>query len=244
MKQKSRSYSLRNLILLSFVGCLLVALLLLMLLFNRSSSSIISRQTDQFTRYSLENLSSDIYSRFKDIENSLIQIYDYKDFIRSVAADGTAEEYSTLAYEMAQKAFDPDENLVALYIYTLDNSLISSYRNAQTPIYSYPVDIYDNSMKGSDSNVLEIVASNIPVLAVTGYFNTNREVTILRCVLRILENAKTPIGYIVCDIDPKGFRSIIEKYQYNDAQAIWIQAEKSGGMLISVLPEVYLSALA
>ncbi len=236
MKHEKYSYSLRSLILFSFVGCLLIALLLQMVLFNSSSSAIISRQADQFTRNSLENLSSDIYLRFKDIENSLIQIYDYKDFIRALSMDPSGSGYETLAYEMAQKAFDPDENLVALYIYSIGHELISSYRHAQTPIYTYPVDIYDHSMKGSEGNVQSIIEANIPVMSITGYYNKNRDMILLRCVLRILENAKTPIGYMVCDIDPKGFRSILDKYQYSETQTIWIQAESSD-MLISSLDD-------
>lgn len=236
MKHEKYSYSLRSLILFSFVGCLLIALLLQMVLFNSSSSAIISRQADQFTRNSLENLSSDIYLRFKDIENSLIQIYDYKDFIRALSMDPSGSGYETLAYEMAQKAFDPDENLVALYIYSIEHELISSYRHAQTPIYTYPVDIYDHSMKGSEGNVQSIIEANIPVMSITGYYNKNRDMILLRCVLRILENAKTPIGYMVCDIDPKGFRSILDKYQYSETQTIWIQAESSD-MLISSLDD-------
>lgn len=234
MKWNKRSYSLRNIILLSFVGCLVIALLLQMFLFNSSSSTIISHQTDQFTRNSLENLSSDIYLRLKNIENSLIQIYDYKDFIRTLSTDQSGSGYTALAYEMAQTAFDPDENLVALYIYSMSHEMLSSYRHAQTPIYSYPADIYDHTMKGSDGNVQEIVETNTPVMSVTGYYNMNRGVVLLRCVLRILENAKTPIGYMVCDIDPKGFKTILEKYQYSEAQTIWIQSEATD-MLIAAL---------
>lgn len=234
--RKGRSYNLTNLILVSFVAFLLVAMLLQMMLFNRSSSLLISRQTDQFTQSSLENLSSILYSRFKDVENSLVQIYDYKNFIKALSSNNLADGYSSLAYEMAQNSFDPDQNILALYIYTIDHTLISSYRHAQTPIYSYPEDIYDRTMEGSEGNVKQIIDENPPVMTVSGYYNPNRNVRLVRFVLRILENAKTPVGYLVCDIDPKNYISVLKKYQYNEAQALWIQSEKSG-KLVSLMPD-------
>ena len=137
---------------------------------------------------------------------------------------------------MAQNSFDPDQNILALYIYTIDHTLISSYRHAQTPIYSYPEDIYDRTMEGSEGNVKQIIDENPPVMTVSGYYNPNRNVRLVRFVLRILENAKTPVGYLVCDIDPKNYISVLKKYQYNEAQALWIQSEKSG-KLVSLMPD-------
>ncbi len=235
MQRFRKTWSLKSSILLSCVGCMVLAMLLQLVLFTASSSSVISAQTAQINRRTLENLSDDVYDRLKRIENSLITIYEHKSFVRELAdhrdADALARKYAALAYEMAGSAFDSDENLVALYIYTMDHSLVSSYRHAQTPIYTYPVDIYDHSMKGSDEGVKDIVASNPSVMAVTSYDNNKRELRLVRCVLRILENAQTPVGYMVCDVDPKGLESLMRKYHYADEQAVWLQPQ--GKSLIS-----------
>ncbi|MBR5302032.1 MAG: sensor histidine kinase [Clostridia bacterium] len=240
MRRKEKTWSLKFSILISCVGCMVLALLLQLLLFMASSSSVISAQTAQINQRTLENLSDDIYDRLKRIENSLITVYEHKSFVRELAglqdADALSQQYGALAYEMAGNAFDSDENLVAFYIYTMDHGLISSYRHAQTPIYTYPVDIYDYSMKGSSEGVQEIIASNPTVMTVTSYYNDKRQLRLVRCVLRILENAKTPIGYMVCDVDPKGFESLMRKYRYSDEQAVWLQPQ--GRMNIcAVIPE-------
>ena len=229
MRRIRKTWSLKSSILLSCVGCMVLAMLLQLVLFTTSSSSVISAQTAQINRRTLENLSDDVYDRLKRIENSLITIYEHKSFVRELAdhhdADTLARKYAALAYEMAGQAFDSDENLVALYIYTMDHALVSSYRHAQTPIYTYPVDIYDHSMKGSDEGVKDIVSSNPSVMAVTSYDNNKRELRLVRCVLRILENAQTPVGYMVCDVDPKGLESLMRKYRYADEQAVWLQPQ-------------------
>lgn len=240
MRRPKRTWSLKSSILISCVGCMVLAMLLQLVLFTASSSSVISAQTAQINRTTLENLSDDVYDRLKRIENSLITIYEHKSFVRDLAAVRDAQalsrDYAALAYEMANSAFDSDEHLVALYLYTMDHGLISSYRHAQTPIYTYPADIYDHSMKGSDEGVREIVAANPSVMAVTSYDNDKRGLRLVRCVLRILENAQTPIGYMVCDVDPKGFESLMRKYRYASEQAVWLQPQ-GRTFMTGVLPE-------
>ena len=235
-----KTWSLKSSILLSCVGCMVLAMLLQLVLFTVSSSSVISAQTAQINRTTLSNLSDDVYDRLKRLENSLVTIYEHKSFVRELAdmhdTDALVRKYAALAYEMANRSFDSDENLVALYIYTMDHQLISSYRHAQTPIYTYPVDIYDHSMKGSDEGVKDIVASNPSVMAVTSYDNNKRELRLVRCVLRILENAQTPVGYMVCDVDPKGFESLMRKYRYADEQAVWLQPQ-ARTLIANVVPE-------
>lgn len=240
MFRHKKAWSLRASILLSCIGCTVLAMLLQLVLFNATSSSIIAAQTAQINRTTLQNLSDDVYNRFKRLENSLITIYEHKSFVRELAEPGNTDElahkYAALAYEMAGSAFDSDENLVALYIYSMDHTLISSYRHAQTPIYTYPADIYDHSMSGSDEGVRDIVAANPTVMAVTSYDNDKRGLRLVRCVLRILENAQRPIGYMVCDVDPKGFESLMRKYRYSGEQAVWLQPHGRTS-IAGVLPE-------
>lgn len=116
----------RSSILLSCIGCTVLAMLLQLVLFNATSSSIIAGQTAQINRTTLQNLSDDVYNRFKRIENSLITICEHKSFVRELADAGSTDElarkYAALAYEMAGSAFESDEHLVALYIYSMDHT--------------------------------------------------------------------------------------------------------------------------
>ena len=110
--------SLRTRIFISCVACLLLATLMQFMLFGLTSSSIIARQTEEINQNTLDNLSIDVYETFKEVENSLINIYSHRDFVRELAAgrEGLSERFGSIAYEMANMEFDARENLVALYI--------------------------------------------------------------------------------------------------------------------------------
>ena len=41
--------------------------------------------------------------------------------------------YNRVAYDLVLAAFDPAQNVNALYVYTIDGGLVSSYRSANTP---------------------------------------------------------------------------------------------------------------
>ena len=220
-----RPLSLRVRILLSCLACMVGAMLIQLTLFTRSSSQIISAQVETSNANTLANLGDDLYERVKAVENSLIAIYEHKDFLRALALEDVtslAETYASLAYTMAYEAFEPPQYLNALYIYTPEHQLVSSYRHAQTPSYTYPEDLYDGTMPGADEGVKEIVESNNAVMAVTSYYNSKRQTRLVRCVMRILENAKTPIGYMVCDLDPMGYRELLCKYRYSQEQSLWL----------------------
>ena len=229
-----RPLSLRVRILLSCLACMVGAMLIQLTLFTRSSSQIISTQVETINANTLANLGDDLYERVKAVENSLIAIYEHKDFLRALALEDVtslAETYASLAYTMAYEAFEPPQYLNALYIYTPEHQLVSSYRHAQTPSYTYPEDLYDGTMPGADEGVKEIVESNNAVMAVTGYYNSKRQTRLVRCVMRILENAKTPIGYMVCDLDPMGYRELLSKYRYSQEQSLWLQTPGREAML-------------
>lgn len=86
-------------------------------------------------------------------------------------------------------------------------------------------------MTCADEGVKEIVESNDAVMAVTSYYNSKRQTRLVRCVMRILENGKTPVGYMVCDLDPMGYRELLSKYRYSQEQSLWLQTPGREAML-------------
>ena len=116
-----RPLNLRVRILLSCLACMVGAMLIQLTLFTRSSTQIISAQVETINANTLANLGDDLYERVKAVENSLITIYEHKDFLRALALEGAAslaQTYASLAYTMAYEAFEPSQYLNALYIYT------------------------------------------------------------------------------------------------------------------------------
>lgn len=233
MEHPKRPLSMRMKILLSCIVCMLLALALQTLLFYRSSSAIIYSQARQISGNTMENLQDDLYAFNKSVENSLIKIYNHSAFIRDLGFGTDAlqlsGEYGQLTYDLSHSAFTPAQNLVALYLYTPDHSLISNYRHAQTPLYSYPEDIFqDETVKADTDLVQRYVASDERVMLLTGYYNPHRDTPLVRYVLKIYRNAHEYIGYIVCDIDPKPFLRLMEKYRYSPEQVIWLQPQGDG----------------
>lgn len=224
---KINNLSMRAKILLSCIGCMIVALLIQTFLFQRSSSRIIYAQASEISRTTLNNLQDDLYAFNKGIENSLIKIYNDKEFIRDISFGPQIGElqsvHNQVAYDLAYSAFNPSQNLTCLYVYTLDHELIGSYQHAQTPKYFYPENIYDGSMECDQDLIKAYLGSDNRTMLITSYYNTNRETTLVRYVLKLYKNTSELVGYVVCDVDPKPFSQLMQKYRYSEGQIIWLQ---------------------
>ena len=222
-----RSIKMRSKIFISCLVCMMLALSVQTWLFNRSSSQIIYTQAKQISHNSMDNLQEDLYNINKSVENSLIQIYNVSAYLRDISdqapADVLIENHSQITYDLAHNAFIPDQNLAALYLYTVDNQLISSYQHAQTPIYLYPEDIYTDIPNRDVELIDAYIASTDRIMLLSSSYNENRQVQLIRYILKIYSNDNTCCGYLVADIDPKAFLTLIEKYQYDSNQIIWLQ---------------------
>jgi hypothetical protein len=217
----------RTKILLSCISCTLLALVVQTTLFQQSSSRIILEQAQEISRSTLNNLQEDLYNFNKSIENSLIKIYNQNKFIRDLSLGNNREElkavHSQIAYDLVHSAFSPSQNLTSLYVYTPAHELISVYHHAQTPIYSYPDDIFYGKVDYNSDIIRQYIASNERVMKVSSYYNNNRETNLVRYVLKIYRNNSVCAGYLVCDVDPKPFLQFMKKYRYSNQQLIWLQ---------------------
>ena len=219
--------SLRKKILISCVGCMISALVLQTIIFQNSSSGIIVGQTRQITKNTLESLQGDLHTYIKNIEYDMIKIYNNKEFVRDLYFGENItllrNSYSQIAYDMARSAFEPSQCVDALYVYTTNHNLISSYRRSNTPIFTYPEDIYDPSNENNANQVKKYIASGNRSILITSYFHKKRQINLLRFVMRIYHNTTQTIGYIVCDVDTKNVMRTVQKYRYSEEPIIWLQ---------------------
>lgn len=229
MKKQRKAVSMRTKILFSCVSCMVLALLLQTLFFQRSSSQIIIGQTEEISWNTMKNLQDDIYNYLKGMENNLIKIYNQNELIRDLSLGKSEEElkraYSQAAYDMARSDFEPTQNVAAIYIYTMGDDCISYYRHANTPIYSYPEDIYQStvSLEDDTQRIRQYAASTDRVMLISSYYHTERKTNLLRFVLKIYRNAVKTVGYVVCDVDSKNVLQMMERYRYTGEQLIWLQ---------------------
>lgn len=220
---------LRFKILFLCLGSTLLALILQTFLFQSSSSQFIYNQSKAESENSLQNMQNEIYTFVKGIESSLIEIYSERDFIQALKNGDSVEElraeFYRKAYEIGNTKFETKDGVVALYLYTTDHEIISTYRRAVTPKHNYATDIYENPEEENAGKVLEYIASDESVMLISSYYNPYREKDILRFVLKLYKNSNRghQIGYVVCDVDSKVFISIMEKYYTNHMMYIWLQ---------------------
>ena len=226
----------RTKILVLCLACTLFALALQTWFFLASASSMIFRLEQEASQKAQGRMQDDLYSWIKGYENSLISIYNQTDLMQSLAS-GAAEvgkgRSSPTAYRMMQTAFVPDQYVNALYLYAMDRRLISYSRVASTPRFNFPEDIFQDPVVSRADVVADYVASDNRVMLVTSFYSVSRQKTILRLVLKLYSNnVKTKIGFLVCDIDPKGINRIVEKYVYSDRQLVWLQPPGDDPILV------------
>lgn len=226
-KKRLRSVRMRSKIFLSCFVCMVLALSAQTWLFNHSSSQIIYTQAEQMSRSTMDNLQEDLYNINKAVENSLIKIYNQPTYMRDISERAPVEtlikNHDEITYDLAHNAFTPGQSLTALYLYTADSQLISSYQHAQTPIYLYPEDIYTH-IPGEDAGLIRsYIDSDERVMLLTSVYNANRQVQLIRYIMKVFAKDNKCAGYLVADIDPKPYLSLLEKYRYDDDQILWLQ---------------------
>ncbi|MBO5371959.1 MAG: histidine kinase [Lachnospiraceae bacterium] len=225
----NRTFKMHTKILLLCLGVTFFALIFQMILFQQSSSRMIYEQAKNESFHSLQNMQEDVYNLIKGIEKVLIESYNEREFIQDLKNEKSIKQmrntYSREAYNIATNNFETTDGVVALYLYNVNNEIISTYRRAVTPRHKYPTDIYAEESTYNSAIVKEYVQSDNTRMLISSYYNTAREKEIIRYVLKLYNNgnAKDIIGYVVCDVDSKNLTAIIEKYSNNENMYLWFQ---------------------
>lgn len=220
---------LRLKILAMCLGCTLFALILQTLLFQRTSSEVIYNWSKEESVNSLQNMQNEIYAFLKKMESNLIEVYNEQELIEALkegqTIGGLRAGFYRKAYEIGTTDFDTSDGVVSLYLYTPNHEIISTYRRAMTPKHNYPSDLYEEADACNAGKIQEFVESGRTGMLVSSYYNEYRETDILHLVLKLFDNRNynKVIGYVVCDVDSKAVRSIMEKYSTDRTMYIWLQ---------------------
>lgn len=226
------SMKLRFRILLSCIVCVLLALLIQTFLFKETSSEMIYNLSREESENSLKNMQEEIYHFTGNMEKKMIKVYGEQDLISALkdenyTTERLREDFYRKAYDVGAGSFETSDKVMALYLYTADHEIISTYRKAITPKHNYPVDIYEDAETYNAEKVREYVESDETAMLISGYYNTYREKDIIRFVLKLYNNSNRDrkIGYVVCDADSKVFTDILEKYCTENTMYIWLQSD-------------------
>lgn len=225
----NHTWKMHTKILILCLGLTFFALSFQTFLFQKTSSKTIYQQAQDESFQSMQHMQEDVYSLVKHVEKALIESYNEREFIRDLKA-GTKievmrETYYRQAYNIATNHFDPLDRVVALYLYTNQDEIISSYRRAVTPKHKYPLDIYQDEQEYHADIVRRYAASDDTTMLISSYYNSAREKRMLRFVLKLYNhgNSSNRIGYIVCDMDSRNLLDIMQKYNTDENNYLWFQ---------------------
>jgi len=226
VKEKKKNLKMRGKILALCLGISLSALILQTVLYLHTSSTLIYKEAKEENLRLMENMQNEIESYAKSMENGLLRLYNQSEFISDLRKDLPAEilrsKWNRLAFNTGSENFDTSLSVLALYLYTADNEIISTYRKAVTPKHTYPIDIYDGTQDTNAQVVKDYVASDDSVMLVSSYYNVYRQKDVARFVVKLYHNREM-IGYAVCDTDEKALRYLMKKYTAGGESYVWIQ---------------------
>lgn len=215
-------------ILLMCLACTLSALVLQTVLFQDSSAKILYERLKDESMGSMQNLQNSVYSYLNNMESKLIEIYDENSFVSALNSKTDIAElkrkYLALSQDFARSAFDTDDGVKALYLYTADHQIISTYRWAVTPRHNYPTDIYSDPIYNGDT-VKAYVEGGETGMIISSYYNIYRETDIIHLVLKIYANYHydRPVGYVVCDVDSSVLSALMKKSVADENAFVWLQ---------------------
>lgn len=230
-KWREQVLKLRAKILIMCLGCTFLALILQTAVFYRLSSEFVYDQSKNESENSLKNMQNEIYQVVKRIESNMVDIYVEEDFIQALKEEDDINvlrnRFFRKAYDIGTNNFETQDGVVALYLYTPENEIISTYRRAVTPKHRYAEDIYTDMEQENADKVLKYLQSDNTTMLISSYYNPYREKDILRFVLKLYNNSNRyqKIGYVVCDVDSKVFTAIMEKYRTDSTMFIWLQPD-------------------
>jgi len=220
--------SMRFKILFLCLSSVLTALFVQTILFQNTSAKTIYEQTKEANLHSLHNMQEDITGVLKYAESNLLEVYNQNKLITDLQdhapiSDMREKNYRA-AYTMAQ-AFSAEDKVVALYVYDDFNRIVSAYRHASTPIYSYPEDIFSDTGTYNIKPLRRFMDDEDNVMFISSYYNQARDENMIRFAMNIFDKGfpRQQIGCVVCDVDSDVFFDIIEKYAYGENNIIWLQ---------------------
>lgn len=226
MKKKKTRARMRWKILALSLLLALSALILQTVLYLRTSSTLIYQEAKEENLRLLQNMQNEIESYVRQVEIGLLRLYNQQDFMadlrRGAPIRDMRERWNRLAFQTGSENFDTSLSVLAVYLYTSDHEIISTYRRAVTPKHTYPSDIYDGTQDTNAQIVKDYVASRDTVMLVSSYYNGYREKNIVRFVIKLYQGGRA-VGYAVCDTDEKALRYLMRKYTDGAEGYVWLQ---------------------
>lgn len=224
----NKKWTMRHVIMAISTFCTIFALVLLTVFFYLTSHRKISDESIKESTETLGRMEYELESRIHTLHVQMQTMYNETELMgelkkKTKGQKADLKPFYFTASEYAQNHFTSTDDLVAIYIYDSDDSLVSSYRKS---VVYYPNNLYESSEDTNSDKILEYVYSKDTRLLVTGYDNKAAGRQIVHLVLKLhgYTDKTSCYGYLVCDFDSSVFSDIMHKYTSSDNVIMWLQS--------------------
>lgn len=225
----TKKWTMRHVIMAISTSCTIFALVLLTVFFYMTSHRQISDESIKDSTRTLERMEYELETRIRTLSVLMQTIYSETELMEQLQNKTEGKDYDLkplywTAGKFAKKRFSSADDLIAIYIYDAQNSIVSSYRKS---VVYYPYNLYDSQEDTNSGVILDYAASKDTRLLITGYTNEAAGRQIVHMVLKLhsYSDNQDQYGYLVCDFDGSVFSDIMKKYTPSDDVLMWLQPE-------------------
>lgn len=219
-------WTMRQAILALVIGCTVFAVIALTCAFEVTSREQIRRESLLNNDETLQRMETELNSYIHGLTGKMQTIYTETDMtyaMRHLSSNRrNLLEYYWKAWNLSEKRFTSDDQLLAMYIYDNDDHLISSWRKQP---YNYPHDLYNSAIYVNISHLRRYLRSDDNSVMLSGYHNEAADQDVIRFGLKLhtYDDRKDKFGYLICDFSSQNISEIMNKYISSRDVYAWLQ---------------------
>ncbi len=210
------------------IGCTLFAIVAQTVVFEVISRQQIRRESLLNNDETLQRIEAELDSYIHGNIVKMQTIYTETDMIYAMRHSRKNKkrllDYYFTAWHLSERRFDSDDQLLAMYIYDNDDTLVSSWRKQP---YNYPNDLYDTGQYVNVVHLKNYLRSDDYSVLLSGYHNEEADTDVIRFVLKLhtYDGDRSQFGYLICDYSTQNISNIMSKYISSRDVYVWLQPQ-------------------
>jgi sensor histidine kinase YesM len=225
---KNRKWTMRRAVIGLVIGCTLFAIVAQTVVFEVISRQQIRRESLLNNDETLQRIEAELDSYIHGNIVKMQTIYTETDMIYAMRHSRKNKkrllDYYFTAWHLSERRFDSDDQLLAMYIYDNDDTLVSSWRKQP---YNYPNDLYDTGQYVNVVHLKNYLRSDDYSVLLSGYHNEEADTDVIRFVLKLhtYDGDRSQFGYLICDYSTQNISNIMSKYISSRDVYVWLQPQ-------------------
>ena len=225
---KNRKWTMRRAVIGLVIGCTLFAIVAQTVVFEVISRQQIRRESLLNNDETLQRIEAELNSYIHGNIVKMQTIYTETDMVYAMRHSRKNKkrllDYYFTAWHLSERRFDSDDQLLAMYIYDNDDTLVSSWRKQP---YNYPHDLYDTGQYVNVVHLKNYLRSDDYSVLLSGYHNEEADTDVIRFVLKLhtYDGDRSQFGYLICDYNTQNISNIMSKYISSRDVYVWLQPQ-------------------